>query len=698
MSNLEGDLTPAAIGEVLEILATRNPAATWVISDGQDEKVIYFSTGGIRLYSSGERRVASLEGYLVDRGLVRQEDLDLALASASSQKGEDIDEILEVKGLLPRPKYLEAVSEIIFLELCDVTVWENAIHEFYEGNPPPEIFDENHPAVHASVKIKALAGRVKEWCQEWSGLRSKLYSERLHPRLEVAPDTLEARAKGSAPLRKLLPLVASGDRSLRDLARRSGLGFPQVAKTVFEGLREGFLRGTLIPHKEPTTHSDIVEDIERLESALDQAINSILIHKRIAEGFEKIDEAERASEHYHTIGDLHTQAGRVPKALESYRRAIGIAPQNIDAHECLIRRLQDHNLDDQAHSEILGLSRKLISFGLFERALDCLRGVKGKPGQFDARVLFGDVLSKLGRVGEAVVEYLGIAREKKKVGQNDGLDELYRKVLALDPQNREARGELYREEKRLAGKVIPRLNIACGIAAAVLVCGWIWAEVSVRSTTAHAASVASESLRQGKSNGLEVVRSIARRFPVSLGTLSLPAVERSTFEEGFWAIEEALVQASDHRKEGRLEEARAAYTIAASSELAAHHRARAKKGLEDVEIAVNEGKDLRRNAKLYLDSRFFEDAFVACRKLLDKYPDLTLGVEIPFYVKTDPPEAQVKINGLAWGITPAWVSVPLHNLPDLVIEKKGYATVKVSDLAARRAPLVHVTMQKSTKR
>jgi serine phosphatase RsbU (regulator of sigma subunit) len=60
--------------------------------------------------------------------------------------------------------------------------------------------------------------------------------------------------------------------------------------------------------------------IERLEDALDRAISALLIVKRIASGYEKIGENDRASEHYHAAGDLEAQAGRAPKAIEDYRK------------------------------------------------------------------------------------------------------------------------------------------------------------------------------------------------------------------------------------------------------------------------------------------------------------------------------------------------------------------------------------------
>ena len=52
-----------------------------------------------------------------------------------------ISDALDRLGVLPRARFQEAMSDLIYLELCDLVSWEGAIYEFYEGNPPPEIFD-----------------------------------------------------------------------------------------------------------------------------------------------------------------------------------------------------------------------------------------------------------------------------------------------------------------------------------------------------------------------------------------------------------------------------------------------------------------------------------------------------------------------------------------------------------------------------
>ncbi|MGH9361982.1 MAG: DUF4388 domain-containing protein, partial [Thermoanaerobaculia bacterium] len=328
MSNLEGNLSNSTLLAVLEFIIEKNPASTLLISDGRDEKVIYFSTGGLRVYASEGRRVAKLEDFLCQKGLASRDQIDLAVATAQESRKETFDEVLDGKGLVPRPKFLEANAELIYLELCDLTTWENAIYEFYEGNPPPEIFDQDHPALFASLDVKALAGRVREWAQEWNTLKAKLYSERLRPKLLPSGEELREKKDLLAPYQRLYRAI-DGQRTLRELARLSGLAFADAARELAEALKAGHLRATLVAEQESTSPSEVLAEIEQLEQALEKAINTILIHKRIASGYEKLGDRHRASDHYLAIGNLHAVAGRLAQALEGYRQAMTLSPQNI---------------------------------------------------------------------------------------------------------------------------------------------------------------------------------------------------------------------------------------------------------------------------------------------------------------------------------------------------------------------------------
>ena len=202
MANLEGDLNTTSITKVLQILITKNPASTWLVSDGKNEKVIYFSTGGIRLYSSKGRRVSSLEEFLVYRKNLSREDLKRATKEVTEGRHGGLADVLERMEFMSRKELDDVVSELIYFELCDLVTWDNAIHEYYPGNAPPEIFDQKCPALFSGFDVKSIIEKVRVWNQEWINLKTILQSENFRPKL--LKDIEECKSSGLHPIFQLL--------------------------------------------------------------------------------------------------------------------------------------------------------------------------------------------------------------------------------------------------------------------------------------------------------------------------------------------------------------------------------------------------------------------------------------------------------------------------------------------------------------
>ena len=696
MSNLEGALNAAAIQSVLEVIATKNPAATWLISDGQDEKVIYFSTGGIRLYASDHRRIASIEEHLLQRRLVQKEQLLMAQEAIKDGRRESLDEALERMGYLPRPQFLEAISALIHLELCDVVPWENAIFEFYEGNPPPQIFDQKHPALFATLDVKALAGRVREWNHEWNLLKTKVYSERLRLKLQAVAEACEAKAP-SPQVRRMYKSI-DGQRTLREIAITSGCEFPDVARAARDGLKDRILRGSMLAEKEASSPAEVLDSIEKLEEALDKAINTVLIHKRIATGYEKIQENDRASEHYHVVGNLEAEAGRVDKAVENYRKAMTLSPQNIAVHESLIRRLQDSGDDGKALEEIGTLAKKLFGFGFADRAYESLRGIMSKASHlFDVRILFADVLLSLGRRSEAVKEYLGVAKDKKKIGALEGIEEIYHKVLILDPVNREARSGMSLEQLRRAGKWVLWVHRGSAAAAALILTLWLGNEILARSAWSREEGPVRQLAGTGQyKESMEKIRAVGRSYPASLVGPSLVGIEKGIFKENFLREEGDLERAASLRKDGRLDEARRVFQEVQKMGIVEAQAQRAQQGVREVDSILNTSGDLCKSAEFFINAGSYEDAFVFCRKIMEQFPEAAVArnLRVPFYLRSEPDGAMAIVNGVPWGRTPLWIILSMKGRQDVRVEKRGYIPLALQGFLGRRSPTVSVTLKK----
>jgi len=689
MPTIEGNLNTNNIQSILDLLAGKNPASTWLISDGREEKVIYFSTGGIRLYASDHRKISSLGHFLIQHRLVTKDQLQMAREASRVSRQESLDEALDRMGFLPRSRYQEAISRLIYLELCDVVTWENAIFEFYEGNPPPQIFDHKHPALHTTQDVRKLANRVRQWNQEWNQLKSKLYSERLRIKFLGDLDQMDL----SSTHRRLYKSM-DGKNTLRDIAILCSIDFPELARMVHRGLQEGYLRGAISSRKEASTPEEVLNEIEQLEEALDKAINAILIHKRIASGYEKIGENDRASEHYHMVGNLEAQSGRIVKAMENYRHALQLSPQNLSVHESLIRSLQDSGEDEKALVEIVAMAKKLFSFGFLERAYEHLRGVVSKvPHLLDVRLLFADILLALGRKAEAAKEYAAIARDKKRTLSPEEIEDLYQKVLSLDPMNKEARSGLVVERKRRAGKALVFINRITGVAAVFLLLAWLSNEVVARCAWAKAENQIRQSINTGNSSqGFSKLWSFGKKYPSSLLHTSLLDMERELFKMAFYRMEAKLEEAERLRKQGWFAESNTYYREVSVSDLVPSQRERARQGLELLKEDRKVYNELSENAEFYLKIGSYEHAYYYAKKVNEKFPGAGQNLRVPFFIRTDPAGAKVKVNGTFWGYAPIWIVVPLRGPQEIVVEKQGYRPKAVRNLLNGNSPFITIPL------
>lgn len=696
MENLEGTLGITSIQSVLKILAAKNPACSWFVSDGWNEKVFYFSTGGVRLYTSEGRRIARLEDYLVRSGVVSREEMDFALDVAKKDSSTRLVDVLELKGIVSGAKVQEGLCELVYFELCDLVTWESAFFEFYEGNPPPEIFDSQHPAVFGSLDIPDLADRVRAWSVEWAQLKSKLYSERLRPSLVTDQDQAMDQLDLMPSCQPILRLM-DGQRSLREIALASSSGFPEVARTVQTGLQEKCLRASLVKEKKAVEKPEILDEIEKLEDALDRAINKILVHKRIASGYEQIGEGDRASEHLYVVGNLNVQAGRSEAALDSYRKSVNLSPQNVSAHESLIRTLNDTGDEEGALDEIFALAKNLVTFGFVERACSSLRALTEKVvNRFDIRMFFADTLFKSGCKSEAVREYLGIADAKRSLGHADGLEEIYRKILIVDPVNRHAREGLKREKKRRVGSRVIWLHRLSSIAAGLLLVCWLVSEGLARYAWANEKPEIARLVESGQiDTGLQKLRAVALKFPGTFLAQQLCDEEFNTFKSAFYGLEENLTVARQGKAEGKLVESRELLVHVMDNSMVDSQVSRAGESVEMIDDYRETWARTRRRSEKLLQARYRREAFRLARQVIENYPEGAQDLKIPFLIQSTPDGALVSMDGINAGYTPLWISVRFGRPQDLVVKYPGREDVDLDGIEQRESPFVNVSFGKS---
>ena len=111
---------PRVLRQIMQSLEEEpGSVITLQVSDGPDEKVVYFSGGGIRLLSVGERSGVGIESCLLGEGLVDIEALHEVLEKVRIQN-KQISEVLVENQIVSREEYQQIVRKLIRDEILDL--------------------------------------------------------------------------------------------------------------------------------------------------------------------------------------------------------------------------------------------------------------------------------------------------------------------------------------------------------------------------------------------------------------------------------------------------------------------------------------------------------------------------------------------------------------------------------------------------
>ena len=125
--------------------------------------------------------------------------------------------------------------------------------------------------------------------------------------------------------------------------------------------------------------------------------------------------------------------------LEELRERVAAAPEDAAAREALIASLHDHGMGHEIPGLLEELHRSLAGRGLYRQAVDPISALirlrPGDPLLLQKRVEYA---FRSGDREEQVVAYLALARHFAAAGEAAKGEAVFRRVLELDPGNREA--------------------------------------------------------------------------------------------------------------------------------------------------------------------------------------------------------------------------------------------------------------------
>jgi tetratricopeptide (TPR) repeat protein len=188
-----------------------------------------------------------------------------------------------------------------------------------------------------------------------------------------------------------------------------------------------------------------------------------LYDKAIEEWKKLITESPNDGNIYNTIGDLHLKLNDLNQAVEAYIKAAeafhtaGFALKTIALYKKIIKlnpkrydinlRLGDLNaergLTGNAIEDYLSVAKQYSQDGRIKDALEVYRKIANlDPANTNIRLKLAEMCLKEGYEEQAVTEYLQVASVYTETGRTQEAERIYEQALKLDPKNEAARAAL----------------------------------------------------------------------------------------------------------------------------------------------------------------------------------------------------------------------------------------------------------------
>jgi outer membrane protein assembly factor BamB/tetratricopeptide (TPR) repeat protein len=649
----EGKLTPHALAGLFKKLEGNRGAAFLLVSDGLSEKCLYFSVGAIRLSSWGRRRVRTLDDALAKHPKVAPEVL-----ARARKRGEDIGESLE--DALANMDYAEVVRECSTLlvrdELLDLIVWDGAVYEYVEANPPPKIFDPRLQALKLSFGVPKLLKEAADGVANYMRgagkfgqgharlVRGSTYSygppEAVDPTLaEILVDTigesgatvddvfLAFRRKGIDVLRASAALETCVDKRTFDAAK---------AQSVRLSKDEALAAGQ--------------KEIAEIESALEFLINELAARQRLASTYQSIGDDKKAVHNLKRVGEELAARNRGEEAVDTYRQVIGLAPNDFGARERIIQLFEKMKRIPDALAEGGELASLFKQFGLFNRAKLVFRHMlRLDPAALDTRRALIELLVRLRENGEAVEEYEALAELLREQHDDDQVLAIYQQILKLDPNHQNAHTRVRAVARRRWSFLVPYIAVAAGFAILLGISAYVIAEYRVVRDFAEMRKKAFERALADDFIGARaavkdfLVTHEGRRSEIAVLTDEIAAIERE-HRQRLAAEDYAKGRALEAEKRGM--EARSVYSALVATGRGTEWETKAQDRIRAIDLDIDEAERIAAAVRrLYHDGKD-RDAYDKARELLRRFSwtEAARECDVPLAIETVPPGAAIAVD------------------------------------------------------
>jgi outer membrane protein assembly factor BamB/predicted negative regulator of RcsB-dependent stress response len=430
---LRGNLESFSLPEIFQSLAVNQHTGTLRVTDGESEKLIYFSGGEINLLATGKNTTTKIGDFLIKTGKATPQQIQECLTE-QDRTGKLLGEVLVGRQVITEDDVADAVRNKIEEEIYDLFLWKAADFEFLPGYCPHEMVDPLQKTSKLRINANSLIMESLRRMDEWG----RIYKVIPDLNLVFAPANLNPAVikRIDAPESHIREIyLVDGKRSISELVDLSMLNKFEFCRLMYECFKNGIVttarKEDMVRLGEEATIKRDAEGVKKFFwNALYATPNDHLLRQRWAGHLRALKLDKEAFEQYRILGDMYLAEGNNSSAISYFQEALKHNPGDIETMRHLADALNREGRTNEAVDlwvQIADLEVKNENHG--EAIKIYLVLIEHRPDELNFYIQLGESYLALSKNENALRYYeLALAKSaeagKQAIAQNIFLDAL----------------------------------------------------------------------------------------------------------------------------------------------------------------------------------------------------------------------------------------------------------------------------------
>jgi hypothetical protein len=336
---LKGDTRALGLSDIFQALALSKREGTLSVSSGGKEIKLHFSTGGVRLLSTGSLRHTRLGSILLEKEGFSPEDLEFALQIHKST-GRKLGDVLVEYGLLSREDIEDCLRRQIEEEMCEIFLWNDAEFSFEPGLPRESYFDPSGEGRVFDINVSRLLVEAARNVDDWTALLVRVHNSKdkyvYKNGYPVMPDT----SPFGIPLATVsrLPFILDKPLSIEEIAGSLDLDRESSVKLIAYLIRRGRILEVAQEPSSQTASPPVENELqEPWRRTRNWTVEDLSYRARLDEIILSADSRQEAVSRMADLAELALQEGNSAVATGILKGALELAPQDAELRKRAIQ-------------------------------------------------------------------------------------------------------------------------------------------------------------------------------------------------------------------------------------------------------------------------------------------------------------------------------------------------------------------------